>query len=105
LVRYRLRLLGSDDTGEAEFTISGRVARDLVGVSVQQVIRNNYQGEMPINNLAVAAAQILHTPPELASVVNMGYKFFVYVGNNNFQGNWASLRVLAIEGRYHPPLN
>jgi hypothetical protein len=98
--RYRLHFLASDESGEAEFNLSGRVARSLVGVSVHQVILNNYQGDMPIGNLLHAASQIQHTPPELAALVNTTYKFFVHVGNADFQGNWASFNVLAVENIY-----
>jgi hypothetical protein len=100
LNRYRLHFLGSDDSGEAEFNLSGRVARNLVGIPVHQVILNNYRGDMPIANLFVAASEIQHTPPELAALVNTTYRFFVYVGNNDFERNWASFNVLAVENTF-----
>jgi len=54
---------------------------------------------MPIANLAVVASQIAHTLPELAAVVDATYRFFVGVNIAHFQGEWASLGVLAVEER------
>lgn len=99
-LRYYLRLLGGDGTGEAEFRVVGRIARDLVGVPIQQLILSNYHGGVPIANLAVAATQIAHTPPELAAIANATYRFFVGVNSAHFNGEWASFNVLAVEERF-----
>ncbi|KAM0848721.1 hypothetical protein ACQ4PT_054208 [Festuca glaucescens] len=42
-LEYRLRLLGSDRTSEAEFRLFGRVAQNFIGVSPQRVIQNNHR--------------------------------------------------------------
>ncbi|KAM0887152.1 hypothetical protein ACQ4PT_029236 [Festuca glaucescens] len=99
-LEYRLRLLGSDRTSEAEFRLFGRVAQNFIGVSPQRVIQNNHRGATPIDYLDVAASQIVHTPPELAAMLNARYKFVVHVGDNNLQGNFPCFNVLAVEGRY-----
>lgn len=80
--------------------MAGRTARNFIGVPAAQVVINNYQGDGPITNLAVAAAQIPHTPPELAAVLNGTYRFFLYVAHNNFERTWATFNVLAVEARY-----
>ena len=99
--RYNLHLLSSDDTGEAEFTFFGRVAQNIIGVSAQQTILNNSPSDVPVTNLALAATQIRHAPPELASIVSCKYKFVVYITANSFRRNWASFKVLAVES-YQP---
>jgi hypothetical protein len=57
--RYRLRLLGSDGTGEAEFTLAGQVAQAIVGISPRNlIVLNNYPGIQPVTNLAVAGTKL-----------------------------------------------
>jgi hypothetical protein len=97
LIRYRLRLLGSDGTGEAEFVLIGRVAEAIIGASPRQIILNNYPSTEPITDLAAAAAQISHTPPEISAVVSCGYKFLIHVTADSFHGRWASFKVCAVE--------
>jgi hypothetical protein len=99
LTRYNLHLLGSDGTGEAEFRLFGKVAENVVGIPPQQAVLNNYHSDIPITNLAIAAANI-HTPPEVAAVVSWKYRFLLYVTNNSFTGNWASFDVHSVEAAY-----
>jgi len=69
-LQYRVHLLGSDSTGEAEFTLHGKLAQNLVGLSAQQLILNNLRADIDRIDLVTADATITHTPPELAAIVN-----------------------------------
>ena len=95
-----MHLLGSDDTGEAEFTLFGRIAQGIIGVSPQQVVLDNCPTDVPATNLALAATQIRHTPPELAAVVSYKYKFLIIVKANSFHEGWAKFDVRAVEASY-----
>jgi hypothetical protein len=102
LTRYRLHILGSDDTGEAEFTFIGRLAQDITGVSPQEAILNNYRGIIPIANLAIASAQIRHTSlswvPLYPTNISSLYAWQPIVS----KVSWASLNVRTVEACYSP---
>jgi hypothetical protein len=102
LTRYDLHLLGSDGTGEAEFRLFGKVAENVVGIPPRQTILKNYHSDIPITNLAIAAAGI-RTPPEVTAVVSWKYRFLLYVTTNSFTGNFPSFDVHSVEAAY--PLN
>ncbi|CAM0911466.1 unnamed protein product [Alopecurus aequalis] len=99
-LEYWLHLLGLDGTGEAEFTLSGRIAQDIIGVSPQRTILNNYRGDVPVTNLAIAAIQISHTPPELGAIMSCKYKFLIHVTANSFAWRWPSFNVGGIAAYY-----
>ena len=86
-------MLVLDDTGQAEFTLIGDIARHIIPSSPQQTVLNNYQGILPVTNLAIAATQISHTPPELAAITSRRYKFLVQVTADRFQGSSTSFHV------------
>jgi hypothetical protein len=69
LCRYRLCLVGTNGIGAAEFTLFGRVARQVVGKPVISLIRSTTK-----NQHGNSGAEFDHMVPELAAEDHMWFE-------------------------------
>ncbi|CAM0911331.1 unnamed protein product [Alopecurus aequalis] len=83
-IRYRVCLICSDETEDAEFVMMGRVAQQAIGAPIMNVLRNNQPDDLPISNLEFAARHAASPPIELAAMVSAKYRFTVVVSNGSF---------------------
>lgn len=56
--RYCLSVIALDQTGEAEFTLFGSLAEQVIGCHINRVIANNQPAQGPIVNAEIAARQV-----------------------------------------------
>lgn len=82
-VRYRLCLIGTDGTDSAEFVLFGRVAQQVVGRPVMNLIK--FQGRSD------------NIPKEIAAVVSQKFTFAVSVTERSLMHRNISFQVNGIE--------
>jgi len=94
---FRLCLIGRDKSGEAEFTLYGKNAEQVVGLPALCVLESNHPSVSAIRNNHVAATLIRHVPEELGRLVSIRCKFVVRISIDGFNGRWPSFHVKTVE--------
>ena len=97
LSRYSLTVIGSDQMGEAEFNLFGRLAEQVIGVSIHQLIRHNQPVRHPVLNDAIAAARVRFPPPEVSTKLGNRYRFVAGVTRESFLKPQTSFTVHKVE--------
>lgn len=83
--------MGTDGTGTAEFTLFGRVARQVVGKPVVSLIRSVSKNQYGPSN-----SELDHILPELAALVSQKFTFSVSLSSKNLTQRNVSFQVSSI---------
>jgi replication factor A1 len=70
---YRLSLIGTDGTATAEFTLFGRVARQVIGKPVVSLMRSASKSQY-----GSVSFEPEHMLPDIAALVSQKFTFSVY---------------------------
>lgn len=73
LYMYRLSLIGTDGTATAEFTLFGRVARQVIGKPVVSLMRSASKSQY-----GAVSFESEHMLPDIAALVSQKFTFSVY---------------------------
>jgi len=81
---YCFSVIGSDQTGEAEFTLFGSLATEMIGSHIREVIEHNQPTDHPIVNYETAAQRVRFPPPEVSKILSCKYRFVMSVSEGSF---------------------
>lgn len=91
--RYRIALIGSDGTNEAEFVLFGRIAQQITHKPILNLLRAERPMHEPLHALVAAAHARSEIPNEIASIVSQKYCFVVSVTEKSFLRREPSFQV------------